>query len=116
LAAEYVNSSLGQKLPPADRGYLWGRVAYEAAKRLIPEAAEWYGRAGNADFSDEHLAWKARAGLRAGDWVMVANAIDAMSVAAHADPAGDYWYARSLAAQGKADGARAYYLRISGQP
>jgi soluble lytic murein transglycosylase len=116
LAAEYVNSGLGQKMPPADRAYLWGRVAFEAAKRLIPEAAEWYGRAGEGGLSDEHLAWKARAGLRAGDWSMVANAIDAMSVAAHADPAWDYWYARSLAAQGKADGARAYYLRISGQP
>ena len=115
-AAEYVDSSLGQKFPPADRAYLWGRVAYESAKRLIPEAAEWYARAGNADFSDEHLAWKARAGLRAGDWAMVAGAIDSMSVAAHADPAWAYWYARSLAAQGKADGARAYYLRISGQP
>ena len=116
IAAEFVNSSLGQKLPPSDRAYLWGRVAYEAAKRLIPEAAEWYGRAGDAELTDEHLAWKARSALRAGNWVMVANAIDAMSVAAHADPAWDYWYARSLAAQGKADGARAYYLRIAGQP
>lgn len=115
-AAEYVNTSLGQKLPPADRSYLWGRVAFEAAKRLIPEAAEWYARAGDADFSDEHLAWKARAALRAGNWPMVANAIDAMSVAAHSDTAWSYWYGRSLAMQGKADGARAYYLRIAGQP
>jgi soluble lytic murein transglycosylase len=116
LAAEYVNSGLGQKLPPADRAYLWGRVAFEAAKRLIPEAAEWYARAGEGELSDEQLGWKARAGLRAGDWVMVANAIDSMSVAAHADAAWDYWYARSLAAQGKVEGARAYYLRIAGQP
>lgn len=116
LAAEYVSSGLGQKLPPADRAYLWGRVAFEAAKRLIPEAVEWYARAGDSELSDEQLAWKARAGLRAGDWVMVANAIDSMSVAAHADSAWGYWYARSLAAQGRADGARAYYLRIAGQP
>ena len=115
-AAEYVGSSLGQKLPPGDRAYLWGRVAYEASKRLIPEAAEWYARAGDADFSDEQLAWKARAGLRAGDWAMVASAIDSMSVAAHVDPAWSYWYGRSLAVQGKAEGARAYYLRIAGQP
>ncbi|MCX7160425.1 MAG: transglycosylase SLT domain-containing protein, partial [Proteobacteria bacterium] len=56
------------------------------------------------------------AALRAGNWPMVAEAIDAMTVAAHADPAWTYWYARSLAAQGKADGARAYFLKISGQP
>ena len=116
LATEYLNSALGQKLPPADRAYLWGRVAYEGAKRLIPEAAEWYTRGGDSELSDDHLAWKARSALRAGDWATVASAIDSMSVAAHADPAWDYWYARSLAAQGRADGARAYYLRISGQP
>ncbi|MBS0338030.1 MAG: lytic transglycosylase domain-containing protein [Proteobacteria bacterium] len=116
LAAEFVNSGLGQKLPAADRSYLWGRVAFEAAKRLLPEAAEWYAKAGDADFSDDQLAWKARAALRAGNWAMVTEAIDAMTVAAHADPAWTYWYARGLAAQGKADGARAYYLRIAGQP
>jgi soluble lytic murein transglycosylase len=116
MAAEFIASKAGQSLPAADRSYLWGRIAYEAAKRLMPEAAEWYGRAGDADFSDEHLAWKARAALRAGNWAMVAEAIDAMTVAAHSDPAWTYWYARSLAAQGKADGARAYFLRISGQP
>ncbi len=115
-AAEHVSSGIGQKLPPADRAYLWGRVAFEAAKRLIPESAEWYARAGDADLSDEHLAWKARSALRGGDWVTVANAIDSMSVAANADAAWGYWYARSLATQGKAEGARAYYLRIAGQP
>jgi soluble lytic murein transglycosylase len=39
-----------------------------------------------------------------------------MSVGAHADQGWSYWYARSLAAQGNADGARAYFLRIAGQP
>jgi soluble lytic murein transglycosylase len=116
IAAEFVNSRLGQRLSDADRSYVWGRVAFEAAKRLLPEAAEWYAKAGDADFSDEQLAWKARAALRAGNWAMVVDAIDAMTVAAHADAAWTYWYARSLAAQGKADGARAYYLRIAGQP
>jgi soluble lytic murein transglycosylase len=90
-------------------------VAYEAARRLYPEAVDWYGRARDADLSDEQLAWKARAALRAGDWRMVAGAIDAMSVAAHADPAWTYWYGRSLAQQGKAEGARAYFLKIAGQ-
>jgi len=115
-AAQFINSPAGQKLPAEDRQYLWGRVAYEAAKRLLPEAAEWYGRAGDTDHSDEQLAWKVRAALRAGDWPKVAEAIDVMTVATHTDPTWAYWYARSLAAQGKADGARAYYLRIAGQP
>lgn len=116
VAAEFVSSALGAKLPPADRAHLWGRVAFEAAKRQIPEATDWYGRAGSAWLTDDQLAWKARAALRSGDWIMVANAIDAMSVATHAEPAWSYWYARSLAVQGKADGARAYFLRVAGQP
>ena len=115
-ASELVKGPLGQKLPAADRAYLWGRVAHEGAKRLYPDAAGWFGRAGNAPLSDESLAWKARAALRTGDWAMVANAIDAMSVAAHADTAWTYWYARSLAAQGNAEGARAHLLRLSGKP
>ena len=116
VAVEFVNSTVGRRLSADERTYLWGRVAFEAAKRLLPEANEWYGRGGEGDFSDEQLAWKARAALRAGDWPAVAAAIDSMTVDAHADPAWKYWYGRSLAAQGKADGARAYYLRISGQP
>ncbi len=116
VAAEFINSGLGAKLPPADRSHLWGRVAFEGAKRLYPEAAEWYGRAAGAWLTDDQLAWKARAALRAGDWTMVASAIDSMSVGAHADTAWHYWYGRSLAAQGKADGARAYFLRLAGQP
>ncbi len=116
IAAEFINSKIGQSLPADDRAYLWGGVAYEAAKRLLPEAAEWYRRGGDTDRSDEQLAWKVRAALRAGDWAMVAEAVDAMTVATHTDPTWSYWYARSLAAQGKADGARAYYLRIAGQP
>ena len=116
VAAEFVNGSLGRKLSDDERAYLWGRVAFEAAKRLLPEANAWYARGGDGDYSDEQLAWKARAALREGDWPAVAAAIDSMTVAAHADSAWTYWYARSLAAQGKADGARAYFLRIAGQP
>jgi soluble lytic murein transglycosylase len=57
-----------------------------------------------------------RAALRAADWQAVRDAIDRMSATARQDPAWTYWYARALGAQGRGDGARAYYLRISGQP
>ena len=79
-------------------------------------ALEWYAAAGDSELSDERLAWKARAALRAGAWQTVRAAIDPMSAAARQDPAWSYWYARALAAQGQADGARAYLLRISGKP
>jgi len=115
-AAEFLSTSPGERLPEGDRKTIWGRVAYEAARRHIPEAVQWYRRSGDAGLNDEHLAWKARAALRAGDWQIVRDAIDPMSATARQDSAWTYWYGRALGALGNAEGARAYFLRISGQP
>ncbi|HTP63329.1 MAG TPA: transglycosylase SLT domain-containing protein [Burkholderiales bacterium] len=115
-AVEVLSGQLGERLPAEDAKYLWGRLAYEGARRLIPEAHEWYAQADTASLSDEQLAWKARAALRAADWQAVRDAIDRMSALARQDPAWSYWYGRALAIQGRADGAHAYFLRISGQP
>ena len=115
-AAEHLDGPFGRLLPAPDLRYLWGRVAYEAARRLMPEGADWYVRAGDAPLSDEQLAWKVRAALRAGRWPPVIEAIDRMSVAAHQDPAWSYWYARALGATGRSEGARANLLRIAGKP
>ena len=115
-AAEVLIGPVGQRLGDAERKSLWGRIAYEAARRHLDDALAWYRLAGDAGLNDEQLAWKARAALRALDWQMVRDAIDPMSVTARQDPAWTYWYGRALGAQGGAEGARAYYLRIAGQP
>jgi soluble lytic murein transglycosylase len=114
-AAEAV-ASLGERLPEADRMHASARVAYEAARRHMPDAVKWFKRGGKTELSDEQLAWKARAAMRAGDWEMLREAIDPMSVAARQDAAWSYWYGRALAAEGNTEGARAYFLRVSGQP
>jgi soluble lytic murein transglycosylase len=113
-AAENL-ASLGERLPEADRGHAWVRVAYEAARRHMPDAVKWFKRAGRSELNDEQLAWKARAAMRAGDWEMLREAIDPMSVTARQDPAWSYWYGRALSGEGNTEGARAYFLRISGQ-
>jgi soluble lytic murein transglycosylase len=115
-AAEVLRGPLGQRLGDAERKSLWGRIGFEAARRHLDEAVAWYWLAGDADLDDEQLAWKARAALRALDWQMVRDAIDPMSVTARQDPAWTYWYGRALGAQGSTEGARAYYLRVAGQP
>ena len=115
-AAETLGGSLGERLPEPDRMHAWTRVAYEAARRHMPDAVKWFKRGARTDLSDEHLAWKARAGMRSGDWEMVREAIDPMSVTARQDVAWSYWYGRALAAEGNTEGARAYFLRVSGQP
>jgi len=115
-AVEVLQGRLGERLPDADAKYLWGRLAFEGARRLVPDAHGWYAFADTAALSDEQLAWKARAALRAADWQAVRDAIDRMSVTARQDPAWSYWYGRALGMQGSADGARAYFLRITGLP
>jgi soluble lytic murein transglycosylase len=115
-AAEFLRGRLGRQLDAEELKYAWGRIGYEAARRLMPEASAWYRLAGGTGLSDEQLAWKARAALRDADWDMVQDAIDRMSAEARRDPAWIYWYGRALGAQGREDGARAYFLRIGGQP
>ena len=115
-AADVAKGKAFDRLPAEDQKYAWGRIAYEAARRLMPEAREWYALADAAALTDEQLAWKARTGLRAADWAMVRDAVDRMSTQARQDPAWSYWYGRALGAQGNAEGARAYFLRISGLP
>ncbi len=115
-AVEVLRGKFGARLPAEDVKYLWGRLAYEGARRLVPEAHQWYALADDTVLNDEQLAWKARAALRVPDWQVVRDAIDRMSATARQDPAWTYWYGRALGFQGRADGARAYFLRISGQP
>jgi soluble lytic murein transglycosylase len=115
-AVAILRGELGQRLAPDDAKYLWGRLAFEGARRLLPQAHQWYQSADDGTLNDEQLAWKARAALRAADWQTVRDAVDRMSVSARQDPAWIYWYGRALGEQGRADGARAYFLRISGQP
>ncbi len=115
-AAELLRGKLGGNFPAQDVGYIWGRIAYEGARKHAPEAHRWYGLADETALNDEQLAWKARTALRAADWQMVRDAVDRMSVNARQDPAWTYWYGRALGTQGRDDGARAYFLRISGQP
>jgi len=114
LAAEALAGPVGRRLNARDRSYLWGRVALEGALAHDDEALDWYAKLGHAPLSYEQAAWKARAALRRGEWQAVRDAIDAMSGPDSRQSVWIYWYARALAAQGKSDGARAYYLRISG--
>lgn len=115
-AAGLLEGALGARLPLPEREYLWARIAAQATFDLDDDALEWFARAGATPLTDEQLAWKARAALRAGRWQEVRDAIDPMSSGARQDQAWTYWYGRALDAQGDAQGAREHYLRIAGQP
>jgi soluble lytic murein transglycosylase len=99
-----------------ERAYAWGQVAMQAAQRHLPDALGWYDKAAATTLSEDQLAWQARAALRAGDWGAVRRAIAAMPLSLASQPDWIYWQGRALAAAGRADEARANYLKISGQP
>ena len=100
----------------ADRGYIYGQLGWQAALKHLPEAVGWYAQAGNAPLSDEQVAWKARAALRAQNWPVVQAAIGQMPPAMQAQPDWIYWLGRAHEALGRKEEARALYARIAGQP
>ncbi len=94
------------QLTPEERNWAWGVIGRQAAMRLSTQALEYYARVSkDSDLTDEMLAWKVRAALRAVGkprneprWPTVLAAIDAMSAEAQKDPAWIYWQARALLA------------------
>lgn len=116
-AAAALAGRLGALLDEEQRGWLWGQLAWRAAMRLEERALDWYARAAESKsvgLSDEQLAWKARAALRAGSWRVVKEAIDAMSPEGRREPSWIYWYGRALASEGNTVGAQAWFKRIAG--
>jgi soluble lytic murein transglycosylase len=108
-AAAQIDARWSAHLPPATLAWAWAGVAKQAAMDLHPSAHEWYRRAatlhdsGSTALSDDTLAWKARAALRAeegtpGRWPQLLQAIGAMSPAEQREPAWVYWKARALIA------------------
>ncbi len=103
---------LAKALGANDSRYGWGQVAFQAAMLHHPQAVAWYREAGEGPFTDVQLAWKARAGLRAGDWDAVRTAVNLMSAEEARDPAWRYWLARALAERGAKDAADALFPRL----
>jgi soluble lytic murein transglycosylase len=100
LAYEHL-SMWQDRLSAEDVAYLKTQVAFHGARKLQPEALQWYREVGKAPMSDLQLAWKARAALRAQAWPEVEAAILAMSIPAQQEPAWRYWKARALIAQNR---------------
>jgi soluble lytic murein transglycosylase len=66
------------------------------------KALDYFANAGSAALSDDILAWKVRAALRAGKtpaWSVVQSAIEAMGPVAQKEPTWVYWHARALIGQ-----------------
>ena len=109
-AASLLADRWERALPGDLASYAWSSVARQSAIKLQPEASDQFLRAARVlgksgreiDLSDDTLAWKVRAGLRADNgrarWQQVVQAINAMSPGEQKDAAWIYWKARGLQA------------------
>ncbi len=107
-AAALLADRWERSLPPDLASYAWASVARQSAIKLQPEASDQFLRAGRVlgksgheiELSDDTLAWKVRAALRADNgrarWQQVVQAINAMSPSEQKDAAWVYWKARGL--------------------
>jgi soluble lytic murein transglycosylase len=118
VAAFQMGTKWEPTLSTEERNWVWGAIGRQFATRLAPEANDYYARVTKqTDLTDEMLAWKARAALRAGSWRDVQAAIEAMSPQQREDPTWIYWKARALVAFGgevRREQANALYQSIAG--
>lgn len=87
------------QLTEAERSWVWGAIGKRQAQRLQDDALSSFAQGQANDMHDDHLAWKTRAALRAGQWLVADNAIASMSAEQQQDPTWVYWKARVKLAQ-----------------
>ena len=100
------------QLTQEERSWIWGVIGKRAAQKLSDDAPGYFAKGQTKFMHEDHLAWMARAALRAGRWAQVQEAIDAMPEALRSDSTWVYWRARALMQQAKTEGARAEALRL----
>lgn len=100
------------RFPEAKQRYGWGQIALHAARRQDPRALDWFARAGDTRV-EAQLLWKARASLRAGNWLETYNTIQAMPEAVQNEAVWRYWKARALKALNAHYPANMLFARLS---
>ena len=115
IAAEQLQK-ISDQLESNEKDWAWSQIGRQAADSHLPEALEWYARAGDSPMSDIAGEWRVRAALRAHDWTTVRVTIEAMSPELAAQPEWVYWLGRAHSASGRQVEAGNLYERIAGQP
>ena len=113
-AVRHWSGPLQERLPLDDRQYVWAMLAVLGSRSGLPDALEWFRRAGEMPLSDEQLAWRARSALRAENWPEVKAAIERMSPSARSESTWTYWLGRSLCALGAEEAGKALFAGIAG--
>lgn len=96
-----------------EQRYVWGQMAFHAARKHDPVALQWFHEAADAPMNELQMTWRVRAALRAQDWQQVLAGIAAMPEALQAQSAWRYWKARGLKAGGSTAAANAILAPLS---
>ena len=111
-AAEIDKLRWRTQLTQEERSWIWGVIGKRAAQKLSSDAPDYFARGQNAFMHDDHLAWQARAALRAGRWSQVLSAIGSMGEAQRNEPVWVYWRARGLLLHTSSESSRAQALQL----
>ena len=97
-AREMDHTRWKAQLTDEERSWLWGVIGKRTAQTLQDQALAAFANGQDRFMHADHLAWKARAGMRAGAWGHVRDAIAAMDEPQRQEPAWVYWRARATQA------------------
>ena len=111
-AAELNKLRWKTQLTQEERSWVWGVIGKRAAQRLSDNALAWFENGQDKFMHEDHLAWKVRAALRAGQWPQVLEATTAMGETQRRDPAWTYWRARALLSPGRNEADRQEATRL----
>ena len=115
-AANQLENKWGPQIAVEERDWIWGVIGKLAAQKLHPNASEHFAKVSrDANLSDDLLAWKVRAALRAGRtpaWGQVVQAVNGMSDEGRGEPAWAYWKARALLATSQVERPRAEAFKL----
>ncbi len=103
------------RLSAEEQSIAWSQIALPASLALSTEAVSYWRRTWDLHLSNDGYQWRARAALRAGDWAMVARAIDSMPRDLRQDPTWTYWRGRAHSVQGNAEEAQRHFRQLAGQ-
>lgn len=108
------------KLPADLQAWLWVQIGRQSALRLQDDALAAFARAEklapDLPWTDDALAWHARAALRARQPAAALRAIERMTSIEQRDPAWVYWKARATRQQGDQPAARAQLAALATTP
>ena len=106
-AATLLETRWAVQLLPEEEHWVLGVIGKQAALKLDPSAARYFGKVNrDTDLNDDLLGWKVRAALRAGQWRQALGALRAMSEEARQESIWVYWRARAQLALARNEAER----------